>query len=168
MSRANSRLPFGVALLNGSHDRAAFDCGTPALNRYLAEQASQDIRRRVASCFLALDEAGRIAGYKTLAAASATLTDLPAAVAKMLPRHHAIPTVRMGRSLPMPSWWMPRTTRPAPSTGTTASFPCQWPFWPCSCSWLACRRRPDTAGAVQAADRVRYASGQGQGITQPA
>lgn len=97
MSRSSSRPPFEVALLYASNDRAAFDCGTPALNRYLAEQASQDMRRRVASCFVALDDAGRIAGYYTLAAASVPLTDLPAAVTKKLPRYRAVPTVRMGR-----------------------------------------------------------------------
>lgn len=92
-----TRLPFEVALLDGSHDRSSFDCGTPALNRYLAEQASQDMRRRVASCLVARNDAGRIAGYYTLAAASVPLTELPAAVAKKLPRYRAVPTVRMGR-----------------------------------------------------------------------
>lgn len=92
-----TRRPFEVALLDASHDRSRFDCGTPALNRYLAEQASQDMRRRVASCFVARNDAGRIAGYYTLAAASVPLTELPAAVAKKLPRYRAVPTVRMGR-----------------------------------------------------------------------
>jgi GNAT superfamily N-acetyltransferase len=92
-----TRPPFEVALLDASHDRSRFDCGTPALNRYPAEQASQDMRRRVASCFVARDDAGRIAGYYTLAAASVPLTELPAAVTKKLPRYRAVPTVRMGR-----------------------------------------------------------------------
>jgi ribosomal protein S18 acetylase RimI-like enzyme len=92
-----SRPPFEVVLLDGSHDRSSFDCGIPALNRYLAEQASQDMRRRVASCFVARNDAGRIAGYYTVAAASVPLTELPAAVTKKLPRYRAVPTVRMGR-----------------------------------------------------------------------
>jgi GNAT superfamily N-acetyltransferase len=92
-----SRPPFEVALLDAAHDRASFDCGTPPLNRYLAEQASQDMRRRVASCFVACNDAGRVAGYYTLAAASVPLTELPAAVTKKLPRYRAVPTVRMGR-----------------------------------------------------------------------
>lgn len=91
------RPPFEVALLDASHDRSGFDCGTPTLNRYLAEQASQDMRRRVASCFVARDDAGRIAGYYTLAAASVPLTEPPALVTKKLPRYRAVPTVRMGR-----------------------------------------------------------------------
>jgi GNAT superfamily N-acetyltransferase len=86
-----------MAQLDGSHDRSRFDCGTPALNRYLAEQASQDMRRRVASCFVARSDDGCIVGYYTLAAASVPLTELPASVAKKLPRYKALPTVRMGR-----------------------------------------------------------------------
>jgi hypothetical protein len=81
-----SRPPFGVALLDGSHDRSGFDCGTPALNRYLAEQASQDMRRRVASCIVARNDAGRVAGCYTLAAASVPITALPGGVTKKLPR----------------------------------------------------------------------------------
>jgi hypothetical protein len=57
-----TRPPFEVALLDASHDCSRFGCGTPTLNRYLAEQASQDMRRRVASFFVARDEAERIAG----------------------------------------------------------------------------------------------------------
>lgn len=92
-----SRPPFAVALLDASHDRSRFDCGTPALNRYLAEKASQDMRRRVASCFVAHSDDRRIAGYYTLAAASVPLTELPAVVTRKLPRYRAVPTVRMGR-----------------------------------------------------------------------
>ncbi|MFG6441045.1 GNAT family N-acetyltransferase [Roseateles sp. LKC17W] len=54
-------------------------------------------RRRVASCFVAHSDDGRIAGYYTLAAASVPLTELPAAFTKKLPRYHAAPTVRVGR-----------------------------------------------------------------------
>ena len=36
------------------------------------EQVTQDIRRRVAACFVALADGQRIAGYYTLASASST------------------------------------------------------------------------------------------------
>lgn len=90
--------PFRVERLNAAHDRATFDCGVAALNTYLAKQASQDEKRRVASCFIALETAtSRIAGYYTLSAASVDLRDIPAALAKKLPRYPAIPTIRLGR-----------------------------------------------------------------------
>lgn len=92
-----SRAPFRVALLDASHDRSTFDSGTPALDRYVREQATQDMRRRVASCFVALADDQRIAGYYTLASASVPLTELPPETTRKLPRYRAVPTVRMGR-----------------------------------------------------------------------
>lgn len=92
-----SRAPFRLALLDSSHDRSLCDSGSPPLDRYLREQATQDIRRRVAACFVALTDKQRIAGYYTLASASVPLLDLPAEAARKLPRYPAVPAVRMGR-----------------------------------------------------------------------
>lgn len=89
--------PFLCASLDATHDRASFDCGLESLNRYLREQASQDVRRRVAACFVALADEKRIAGYYTLASASLLLSDLPASIGKKLPRYPSVPAVRMGR-----------------------------------------------------------------------
>ncbi len=92
-----SSAPFRVALLEGAHDRATFSSGSEPLDRYLREQSGQDIRRRVAACFVALSDKTRIAGYYTLASASLLLTDLPAETGKKLPRYPTVPAVRMGR-----------------------------------------------------------------------
>jgi predicted GNAT family N-acyltransferase len=89
--------PFRVVPLADAHDRTAFTCGVPALDRYFHHQVSQDIRRRVASCFVAQTQEGVVAGYYTLASTSVALSDLPAAVAKKLPRYPLVPAVRMGR-----------------------------------------------------------------------
>ena len=40
---------------------------------------------------------GKVAGYYTLAAGGVPLTDLPAALAKRLPRYPSVPVARMGR-----------------------------------------------------------------------
>lgn len=92
-----NRAPFRLALLDASHDRSSFDSGAPALDRYFKEQVTQDVRRRVASCFVALTEDQRIAGFYTLASASVPLTELTPEAIKKLPRYRAVPTVRMGR-----------------------------------------------------------------------
>lgn len=92
-----SSAPFLLAPLDAAHDRATFNSDSAALNRYLREQVTQDVRRRVAACFVALAEGQRIAGYYTLASASLLLTDLPASVGKKLPRYPTVPAVRMGR-----------------------------------------------------------------------
>lgn len=92
-----SRAPFQLVSLDAAHDRAAFLSDSETLNRYLRDQATQDIRRRVAACFVALADRQRIAGYYTLASASLLLADLPAGIGKKLPRYPTVPAVRMGR-----------------------------------------------------------------------
>ncbi|PYE21360.1 GNAT family N-acetyltransferase [Paraburkholderia silvatlantica] len=85
-----------VTALDAHHDRSRFGCGSVALDRYLREQVTQDIRRRVAACFVMLD-GNMVAGYYTLSAASVALADLPHDVARRLPRYPAVPAIRMGR-----------------------------------------------------------------------
>jgi GNAT superfamily N-acetyltransferase len=82
----------------GWQDRSAFASGAPPLDRYLREQASQDVRRLVASCFIALaPDTKRIAGYYTLAAASVNAGDLPEEIRRRLPRYPLLPAALMGR-----------------------------------------------------------------------
>ncbi|MES2297774.1 MAG: GNAT family N-acetyltransferase [Pseudomonadota bacterium] len=92
-----SSTPFRVAPLDAAHERTQFNCGTAPLDDYFHRQVSQDIRRRVTACFVALTHEQRIAGYYTLASTSVPLTDLPAAIGKKLPRYPSVPAVRMGR-----------------------------------------------------------------------
>lgn len=81
-----------------AHDRGAFNCGEPALDRYFQTQVTQDIRRKVTNCFAAIEQAsGRIAAYYTLASSSIPAPELPPAVVKRLPRYPLIPAVRIGR-----------------------------------------------------------------------
>jgi ribosomal protein S18 acetylase RimI-like enzyme len=88
---------FRLVALDSTHDRNGFNSSSEPLNRYFREHVSQDVRRRVAACFVALNAENRIAGYYTLASASLRLTDLPSHLAKKLPRYPSVPAVRMGR-----------------------------------------------------------------------
>lgn len=88
--------PLRVATLDASHDRGGFCSGTDPLDRYLREQATQDVRRRIAACHVLLD-GDRVLGYYTLAASSVPLQDLPQTLAKKLPRYPLVPAVRLGR-----------------------------------------------------------------------
>lgn len=92
-----SDAPFRVTSLEADHDRTLFNCGSMPLDGYFHRQVTQDIRRRVTACFVALTHEQRVVGYYTLASASLQLSDLPAAVGKKLPRYPSVPAVRMGR-----------------------------------------------------------------------
>jgi GNAT superfamily N-acetyltransferase len=81
-----------------AQDRSALSCGVAALDRYLREQASQDVRRLLASCFLLTEAAtGAIAGYYTLAATSVPASDMPSDILKRLPRYPILPAALVGR-----------------------------------------------------------------------
>ncbi|MBS0276367.1 MAG: GNAT family N-acetyltransferase [Proteobacteria bacterium] len=81
----------------GNEKRADFSSGSPALDRYFREQVGQDIRRRVTSCFVALDDAGTIAGFYTLAMTSISPEALPDEHRRKLPRYPTVPAALMGR-----------------------------------------------------------------------
>lgn len=92
--------PFAYVIepLAKKHNRSDFHCGSEALDRYLQEQASQDLRRYLAAVFVLQDlEQKRIAGYYTLAATAIQLADLPAELIRKLPKYPKIPATLLGR-----------------------------------------------------------------------
>ena len=83
--------------LAGRHERAAFSCGLPELDRYLARQAGQDVRRRIARVFVCTaGETDAVLGFYTLSALSIDLASLPDRLARKLPRH-PVPCALIGR-----------------------------------------------------------------------
>lgn len=88
---------FTIEALAATQVRTGFSCGVPELDRYFRELVSQDIKRRVSNCFVALDDAGLVAAYYTLAATGLPLTELPPELAKKLPRYPLLPAGLIGR-----------------------------------------------------------------------
>jgi GNAT superfamily N-acetyltransferase len=89
---------FVIEPLGQRHDRESFSCGVEALDRYFRTQATQDVRRRATACYVAVEAAaGKVAGCYTLAASGIPLSDVPAALAKRLPRYPMVPVARLGR-----------------------------------------------------------------------
>lgn len=86
-----------VTPLGDHHDRAAFECGVEPLDRYFRTQASQDVRKRVVSCFVLTDRDPAPIAFYTLTATSIALHDLPTSMGKKLPRYPSIPAILMGR-----------------------------------------------------------------------
>jgi ribosomal protein S18 acetylase RimI-like enzyme len=90
--------PFRFEILSGEHEREGFHCGEDALDTYFRRQVTQDVRRRVANCFVIVEiSTAQVAAFYTLSAASIPLLDLPHEEAKRLPRYPALPAVRIGR-----------------------------------------------------------------------
>jgi GNAT superfamily N-acetyltransferase len=84
--------------LSSHHDRARFSCGVVALDRYLREQAGQDVRKQVAATFVLVERNNpAVLGFYTLAATSVRLSELPEATVKRLPRYPLVPAILLGR-----------------------------------------------------------------------
>ena len=83
--------------LGRRHDRAAFSCGLPDLDLYLARRAGQDVRRRIARVFVCTaGETDSVLGFYTLSALSIDLASLPERLSRKLPRH-PVPCALIGR-----------------------------------------------------------------------
>ena len=90
--------PFRLEALTATHDRTAFSCGESELDRYFQTQVTQDIRRHITNCFVAIEAAtGHVAAFYTIAAAGISISDIPPEMAKRLPRYPSLPAVRIGR-----------------------------------------------------------------------
>jgi hypothetical protein len=87
---------FLTSLLAKQHKREFFDCGNESLTRYLKQQASQDIKRNLALCFVTASPENRITGYYTLSNASIPKDQLPIAVQSKL-RYKDVPVTLLGR-----------------------------------------------------------------------
>jgi GNAT superfamily N-acetyltransferase len=76
-----------IEFLDKKHNRKGFDCGKELLNNYLKNQAGQDIKRKLAACFVFADkETNFIQGYYTLSNNSIPLGSFPEQIKKKLPQ----------------------------------------------------------------------------------
>jgi GNAT superfamily N-acetyltransferase len=88
---------FNVEPLGPRHNRNAFSCGVPALDRYLQKQASQDVSKYVAATFVITPDGATIAGFYSLSSYAVSLADLPEEIGKKLPRYPEVPATLLGR-----------------------------------------------------------------------
>ncbi len=88
-----------IELLDKKHHKEEFDCGKILLNNYLKFQASQDLKRRLAVCFVLVEnEIQKIEGYYTLSNNSIPLDSFSEQIRKKLPpSYSSIPTTLLGR-----------------------------------------------------------------------
>jgi predicted GNAT family N-acyltransferase len=83
----------------GGHDRAAFSCGDASLDRYIREQASQDVKRGLASVFVitAKDDPKQILAYYTLSSRELKLDQFPEEIAKKAGKYGHVGVTLLGR-----------------------------------------------------------------------
>ena len=81
----------------GTHDRAAFSCGTEALDNYLKKQASQDVKRNAAAVYVATVDGRTILGYYTLSQYSIEMKDIPEIIARKFAKYQNVSATLLGR-----------------------------------------------------------------------
>jgi predicted N-acetyltransferase YhbS len=86
-----------VRQLRESDDRTKFRSGDEDLDRFFARHAGQNqFRLHIGTTYVAVDDAGSIVGYATVASCSIDAVRLPRKVAKRLPTY-PIPALRLAR-----------------------------------------------------------------------
>ncbi len=84
--------------LHSSHKKTAFKCGISLLDNYLHKQAKQDVKRKLAACFVLINEGKEIIGYYTLSNLSVVQQNIPEVYAKKYPSSYTkLPVTLLGR-----------------------------------------------------------------------
>ncbi|MCU0819187.1 MAG: GNAT family N-acetyltransferase [Beijerinckiaceae bacterium] len=88
---------FRIEPLTKMHRRADFTCGNDRIDSYFHTTASQDVKRKYATCFVAREIAtDRVVGFYTLSSSNVPLTEVPKTLASKLPRYPTVPAVLIG------------------------------------------------------------------------
>jgi ribosomal protein S18 acetylase RimI-like enzyme len=86
-----------VEVLASGHDRSEFSCGKEPLDRYLRQQAGQDVRRRLAAVFVVCSPGtSEVIAYYTLSALSIPVDQVTAELRRRIP-YPEVPAVLLGR-----------------------------------------------------------------------
>jgi GNAT superfamily N-acetyltransferase len=84
--------------LNSAHRKEHFLCGKELLDHYLHKQASQDVKRKLAACFILTNEKNQVKGYYTLSNGSVPAKQIPEAIKKKMPAAYTnLPITLLGR-----------------------------------------------------------------------
>ena len=84
--------------LNSFHKKKDFTCGKKLVDDYLHIQAKQDVKRRLAACFILAGNDNIVKGYYTLSSTSVRRESLPENIIKKLPPSYTnLPATLLGR-----------------------------------------------------------------------
>jgi predicted GNAT family N-acyltransferase len=80
------------------HNRSCFSCGNESLDNYIRNQASQDLKKKIATAFVLIDSPNTdVIAYYTLSSYTIDIDNLDEAFAKGIPRYPLLPATLLGR-----------------------------------------------------------------------
>jgi ribosomal protein S18 acetylase RimI-like enzyme len=97
LAEAKKSQQFFFEPLGPAHDRAAFSCEQPHLERYIKTQARQDASKNLAAVFIVTVDGRAIAGFYTLSHYSIWSADIPQEIKHRLTKHDQLPATLIGR-----------------------------------------------------------------------
>jgi predicted GNAT family N-acyltransferase len=86
-----------IFILDKTHNRNAFECEEQQLTDYIKKQVSQDIKKKLAVCFVAIDSDNNVIGYYTLSSESLGREQIPDKYLKKVPQNYNAPVILLGR-----------------------------------------------------------------------
>lgn len=86
-----------ISLLDKTHNRKIFECEELQLTHYIRKQVSQDVKKRLAICFVATDIVKNVIGYYTLSSESLGREQIPDKYIKKVPQNYNAPVILLGR-----------------------------------------------------------------------
>ena len=84
-------------LLDKSHDRTKFSCEERSLTEYITKQVSQDVKKKLAACFVIVNNLNEVIGYYTLTSESLDRDTIPQKYQNKIPRNYSAPVILLGR-----------------------------------------------------------------------
>jgi predicted GNAT family N-acyltransferase len=86
-----------ISILNKTHNRKSFECEEQSLTDYIQKQVSQDVKKRLAICFVATENDNNVIGYYTLTSESLGRELIPEKYLKKVPQNYNAPVILLGR-----------------------------------------------------------------------
>jgi predicted GNAT family N-acyltransferase len=86
-----------IFILDKTHNRKAFECEEQQLTDYIKKQVSQDIKKKLAVCFVAIDSDINVIGYYTLSSESLGSEQIPDKYLRKVPQNYNAPVILLGR-----------------------------------------------------------------------
>ncbi len=86
-----------ISILDKTHNRKSFQCEEQQLTDYIRKQVSQDVKKKLAICFVATNSEKKVIGYYTLTSESLGREQIPDAYIKRVPKNYNAPVILLGR-----------------------------------------------------------------------